>query len=100
MDGSRKVGHSHGPLPKSHRRLRELAGINIHLEVAVDPREVREDRAVKEGIVTVAHLQSKLPADRLGVGKRVLNVDVSRRSEQEIGLQLADLIAGEARVFL
>jgi len=72
-------------------------GIKIRLRVVIDPREPKEDKAIKEALLKAAETVAVMVPPTLG---RLLDVDVSRTSDEEVGLQLADLIAGEVRVFL
>ena len=71
--------------------------IDITLKVVYDPRERRENKAVKAGIQRTAEAAEKLTPV---TARRLLDVDITSISEDEVGLQYADLAAGETRAFL
>jgi hypothetical protein len=71
--------------------------IDAKLKVIYDPRERKEDKAVKAAIERIAELVGNItPA----TARRLLDVNNTSKSDEEIGLQLADLAAGETRAFL
>ena len=70
--------------------------IDISLKVVYDPRERKENKAVKTGIQRVAAAAERL---NLAAARRLLDVDITSPSEHEVGLQYADLAAGETRAF-
>ena len=70
--------------------------IDIALRVIYDPREPREDRAVRAEMQRTAEMVGRMtPAS----ANRLLDVNITLRSENAVGLQYADLAAGEARAF-
>ncbi len=71
--------------------------IDIRLALVYDPREPRENRAVQAGIRRTAEAAGKLT---LASPRRLLDVDITSASQEEVGLQYADLAAGETRAFL
>ena len=71
--------------------------IDVKLKVVYDPRERREDKAVKAGIERSAEFVRKITPT---TADRLLDVNITSTSEDEVGLQLADLAAGETRAFL
>ena len=70
--------------------------IDIRLKVIYDPREPREDRAVQAAMNRTAELTGNITP---GTASRLVDVNVTSTSETEIGLQYADLAAGETRAF-
>jgi hypothetical protein len=72
--------------------LHFATGIDIRIKIVYDPREPKEDKVVAEAIKRVAGFTEKLQPDSAG---RLLDVNITSKSEDEIGLQLADLAAGE-----
>jgi hypothetical protein len=72
--------------------------------VVYDPRNPKEDLAVRR---RVAELMEKfdgrggrwLGGLRMDVGLRYLGLELARRSDEEPGLQIADLVAGEVAAF-
>jgi hypothetical protein len=73
------------------------AALDFTIKVIYDPRGRKEDEAVKQAILSVSEHAAQLTPDTKG---RLLDVNVTSSSENEMGIQLADLIAGEARAFL
>jgi hypothetical protein len=74
-----------------------LSALNAHFRVVYDPRQIDEDLAVKnsvEGVVTAV-----TNAEKVGTKSKLLGFDFSRRSQDELGLQIADIVAGEVRRF-
>ena len=71
--------------------------MDIRLRVIYDPRESREDRTVRAEMERTAELIGRMTP---GTGSRLVDVNVTSPSETEIGLQYADLAAGETRAFL
>ena len=71
--------------------------IDVGLRLVYDPRETRENCAVRAGMLRTAEFVGKMtPA----TANRLLDVNIASSSEKEVGLQFADLAAGETRVFL
>ena len=77
--------------------LHFAAGVDVRIRILYDPREPKEDKAVSEAIWKVAGFVAKVTAR---TANRLTDVSTRAASEQEIGLQLADLAAGETRAFL
>lgn len=82
-----------------------FASQESHFEMTYDPREKGEDRAVKanvESYVGVLQGLKNLPPgeDRADVADFFTGFRSDRRSDQEIGLQVADFVAGEVRRFM
>jgi hypothetical protein len=75
-----------------------LGGFECRFRIQYDPRNGREDRAVREAIGFGMNQMLNLPAPFDG-GAEYLGLDANRRSEQEVGLQLADVAAGFVRDF-
>ena len=80
-----------------------LAALGCDFHIVYDPRHPREDAAVSVEVAAYLKLhesfkdvESDIPAD---VAERFLSFRFDRTSEQEVGLQFADLIAGEVRQF-
>lgn len=71
--------------------------LDLKYRVVYDPREPKEDKAVW---ATLVELEEGIDRVTPGTGSRLLDVNITSASEQEIGLQLADLAAGETRAFL
>lgn len=69
-----------------------LSEFDCTFRVIYDPREKREDKAVKAYVETFADV---LKHALLDVGERYLGMEIQIPSEEEVGLQLADLMAGE-----
>jgi len=73
-----------------------LGFLDCHFRVIYDPREPDEDASVKEKIDSMASAMAQLSPEVEGL---FLGLDIDRKSEHELGLQLADLMAGETREF-
>lgn len=71
--------------------------IDLRLKLIYDPREPKEDKSVRGAIDRIADLVEKITPATEG---RLIGVTMTSASDQEIGLQLADLAAGETRAFL
>ncbi len=74
-----------------------FSSLNCSFRVVYDPRQEEEDVAVKnqvEGIMAALH-----NAEKLGLKSKFLGLEIDRPSHQEIGLQVADIVAGEVRRF-
>lgn len=69
-----------------------LSDFDCTFRVIYDPRNKREDKAIATYIEAFADVLKHALTD---VGERYLGMDVASRSENELGLQLADLMAGE-----
>ncbi len=80
-----------------------LATLGSSFTVIYDPREKKEDRAVIRAIDDVLaafkNLKGKNVDLRWDLHTFVKGFIYDRRSENEVGLQLADLMAGETRAF-
>jgi hypothetical protein len=72
-----------------------LESASCKFRVVCDPRESKEDRAVQAAVDDYVrnHFARALPKE----GGLYLGLDNTRPSHTEIGLQLADLLAGEVR---
>jgi hypothetical protein len=69
-----------------------LSEFDCTFRVIYDPREKREDKAIRAYVEAFANvLKHTLP----DVSERYLGMDIETHSEDELGLQLADLVAGE-----
>jgi Protein of unknown function (DUF3800) len=73
-----------------------LGFLDCHFRVFYDPREPDEDASVKEKIDSMARAMAQLSPEVEGL---FLGLDIHCNSEDELGLQLADLVAGETREF-
>jgi hypothetical protein len=74
-----------------------LSAFGCPFRVIYDPRQAAEDVAVKnstEGIMGAVML-----AKNLGIKSKFLGLEIDRLSHEEIGLQVADVVAGEVRRF-
>jgi hypothetical protein len=80
-----------------------LASLGSEFTLIYDPREKREDKAVKATINAFLSLFQNFKGKDIGIrwdlGRHVRAFITDRRSEDELGLQMADLIAGETREF-
>jgi hypothetical protein len=80
-----------------------LASFDSEFTLIYDPREKREDKAVAATINAFLSLFENLKGKDVGIrsdlGKYVRAFVHDRKSEDELGLQMADLIAGETRAF-
>lgn len=75
-----------------------LSSFNCTFSVVYDPRGAVEDREVKEKISKYMENLRKSPEYSAHFGAlRGINIEIS--SHEEVGLQLADIIAGEVRSF-
>jgi hypothetical protein len=74
-----------------------LAYFNCPFQVFCDPRESKEDKAVIAGIDWFIQNRFKVAAPKEAA--LYLGIDNSRPSHSEVGLQMADLLAGEIRLF-
>ena len=77
--------------------LHAMSGLDCKFRMVYDSRETKEDRAVKAAIEDLAE---RLPNVWEHMRGCFLGFDEDGNSETEIGLQLADLVAGETRAFL
>jgi hypothetical protein len=73
-----------------------LGFLDCHFRIIYDPREPDEDAPVKEKIDSMASAMVQLSPEVEGL---FLGLDIDRKSEDELGLQLADLMAGKTREF-
>ena len=80
-----------------------LATFGSSFTVVYDPREKREDKtviaAIDGALAALRNLKNKDAAMRWDLHNFVKGFVHDRRSEDEIGLQMADLIVGETRAF-
>jgi hypothetical protein len=80
-----------------------LATFESQFTVVYDPREKKEDKAVIaaiDGVLTaLVNLKDKDVEMRWDLQTFVKGFVHNRRSEDEVGLQMADLMAGETRAF-
>ncbi|MGE0456025.1 MAG: hypothetical protein AB7O37_21955 [Vicinamibacteria bacterium] len=82
-----------------------LAAFNCPFVIVHDPRETKEDRAVQSEIADHRQLLDalkNLPSDtsiRRDLGDYFRGLQNDTPSTKELGLQLADLVAGEVRFF-
>jgi hypothetical protein len=60
-----------------------------------DPRDEREDVAVKNTIEKLMAMVMK--TEKLGIKSTFLGLEIDKRSHEEFGLQIADIVAGEVR---
>ncbi len=74
-----------------------LSSFDSPFRVIYDPRERQEDVSVKEKIEGLSDVMARMSLHIRGLFR---GLDASSASEKELGLQLADLIAGETREFL
>ena len=74
-----------------------MAGLDCRFRVVYDPRGPKEDRAVVARIDAITTAMKRLTPSVEG---RYLGLGYSRPSEEVLGLQLADLVAGQVRGFL
>jgi len=74
-----------------------LAYFGCRFKVMCDPRESKEDKAVQKAIdeLMTEHFVRAAPTEALAY----LGMDNTRESHTEPGLQIADLLAGEVRLF-
>jgi hypothetical protein len=74
-----------------------LTYFRCKFKVLCDPRESKEDKAVQRAIddLMMDHLALASPQE----AKSYAGMDASRESHTEPGLQIADLLAGEVRMF-
>ena len=73
-----------------------LAALDCTFRIVYDPRQAKEDKAVQAYIDGFGALIHRMTASLEG---RFLGLERDRRSEDELGLQIADLVAGETRGF-
>jgi hypothetical protein len=77
--------------------LLNFAGaIDVRIRIIYDPRGPREDKAVWKALLD---LQEGFGKAMPKTASRLLDVNITSKSEDEIGLQIADLAAGEVRAF-
>jgi hypothetical protein len=74
-----------------------LAAFGCRFKIIYDPRDGREDKAVQNHIDS---LVQAIKGTSPEVAGKYIGMDCSRRSEEEVGLQFADLVAGETKDFL
>jgi hypothetical protein len=75
-----------------------LRSFDCTFRVCYDPRQSDEDRQVRDEIADYMGRLVRVP-DLFGNDTGYLGVEINTRSHDEIGLQLADVIAGEVREF-
>jgi hypothetical protein len=71
--------------------------LDLTFRIIYDPRHPKEDKVVWK---TLQELDSAIEILTPGTAGRIREVNITTKSEDSIGLQLADLAAGEARAFL
>jgi hypothetical protein len=75
-----------------------FSALNCSFRMVYDPRHEEEDAAVKTSVESLMSLLTNAE-ERLGISIKFSGLHMERRSHEEIGLQIADLIAGEVRRF-
>lgn len=75
-----------------------LGSFDCNFRIQYDPRQGDEDREVREAVAQYMNLLLNMP-DPLRQANNYQGMDINRRSEDELGLQLADVIAGHVREF-
>src|SRR5216683_5807370 len=75
-----------------------LRSFDCTFRVCYDPRQSDEDQYVRDALADFMGRLVRVP-DLFGNDTNYLGVDINTRSEDELGLQLADVIAGEVREF-
>jgi hypothetical protein len=75
-----------------------LSSFGCDFRVQYDPRQGDEDRAVRDAIGDAMNLLLNVPA-QMRPANKYFGMDANRRSEEELGLQLADVVAGYVRSF-
>jgi hypothetical protein len=77
-----------------------LNAFRCHFRMIYDPRHPDEDEAVKAQAEDYMKLLSKPEVqEMMSLSSGGTGLDTSLRSEEEVGLQLADIVAGEVRRF-
>jgi hypothetical protein len=71
--------------------------LDLRFRIIYDPRHPKEDKVVWK---TLQELDSAIEVHTPGTAGRILDVNITTKSEDPLGLQLADLAAGETRAFL
>src|SRR5205807_3206273 len=74
-----------------------LTAFKCDFRVVYDPRNTDEDMAVKNSIEGL--MASIRNAEKLGIRSTFLGLTIDTPSHVEVGLQVADLVAGEVRRF-
>ena len=75
-----------------------LRSFDCVFEVRYDPRQEDEDQEVRRAISEYAGLLKRVP-EIFGAEDVCLGIEVSIRSDEDLGLQLADVVVGEVREF-
>jgi hypothetical protein len=75
-----------------------LRSFDCTFRVCYDPRQSNEDQQVRDALADYMGRLVRVP-DLFGNDTGYLGVDINTRSHDEIGLQLADVVAGEVREF-
>ena len=75
-----------------------LKSFNCRFRIIYDPREDVEDEAVRTRIADYMDRLMRLPPP-FAHDNNYIGMEIDRTSEQELGLQLADVVAGEVRDF-
>lgn len=72
-----------------------FSDLKCTFRVVYDPRQADEDVAVKNSIEGI--MGAFQNAEMLGIKSKFLGMEIDRPSHSEIGLQVADIVAGEVR---
>jgi hypothetical protein len=72
--------------------------LKCSFRVVYDPRHEEEDAAVKASVESLMSVL-KNAETRLGISIKFSGLAIDRQSHEEIGLQIADIVAGEVRRF-
>lgn len=75
-----------------------LGSFDCRFRVEYDPRQSDEDEAVRDALADYMQHLANMP-DLFGDGAGYLGMEIGIRSHDELGLQLADVFAGEVREF-
>ena len=77
--------------------IHAMAGLGCKVRIVYDSREPREDRAVKAALQI---LVDGMPNVWKEVDGHFIGFDETGKSDAEVGLQIADIVAGSTRAFL
>jgi len=80
-----------------------LSSLDAGFRILCDPRERKEDQIVQATVSDIMaltrNLEKRFSDPQHGHHRLFRGIDSSKRSEEEVGLQLADLVVGEVRDF-
>lgn len=76
-----------------------LGWLQASFRIVYDPREKQEDEIVRAEMAKYLDIASRVSTDDSTESARYLGMDITQTSEEAVGLQAADLVAGILRKF-